>query len=119
MICYADRMTDSMKRAIDETPRRREHQEAFNREHGITPQTILKPVKDLELGEANPTKEGESEYEQWVLGEKLTPAQVTKRIESLRKEMFAAAKEREYEQAAVLRDRIQGLEQARLAFEGN
>ena len=118
VICYADRMTDSMKRAIDETRRRRAHQEAFNTEHGIIPKTILKPVKDLELGEANPTKEGESEYEQWILGEKLTPTQVTKRIENLRKEMFAAAKEREYEAAAVLRDRIQGLEQARLAFEG-
>ena len=118
VILYGDRITDSMKRAMDETERRRVLQKAHNEEHGIVPTTILKPVNDLELGGGNPQVEGETEYERWVLDEGISDKEVAQRIEGLRKDMFAAAKEREYEAAAVLRDRIQGLEQARLLMGG-
>ena len=103
VIMYGDRITDSMQRAIDETDRRRAVQEAYNAEHGITPTTIQKKVREL----IQTTKVAESPTPYTVkeikkLGKKETLALITK----LEKDMRAAAKALEYERAAELRDMI-------------
>jgi len=115
VIMYADRVTDSMRRAIDETNRRRAKQEAFNREHGITPQTIRKAI-DARLVEL-----AESDYVDLPLaaeeeGEYLSLAQIPKRVASLQKEMRKAAGDLEFERAAELRDEIQRLQERELAL---
>ena len=103
VIMYGDRITDSMRRAIEETDRRRAVQEAYNAEHGITPTSIQKKVKDL----IQTTKVAESQAayttkEVKKLGKKETLALITK----LEKDMRMAAKALEYERAAELRDII-------------
>ena len=103
VIMYGDRITDSMRRAIEETDRRRAVQEAYNAEHGITPTSIQKKVKDL----IQTTKVAESQApyttkEVKKLGKKETLALITK----LEKDMRVAAKALEYERAAELRDII-------------
>ena len=103
VIMYGDRITDSMRRAIEETDRRRAVQEAYNAEHGITPTSIQKKVKDL----IQTTKVAESQAsyttkEVKKLGRKETLALITK----LEKDMRVAAKALEYERAAELRDII-------------
>lgn len=103
VIMYGDRITDSMRRAIDETDRRRAVQEAYNAEHGITPTSIQKKVKDL----IQTTKVAESQAPYTTkdvkkLGKKETLALITK----LEKDMRVAAKALEYERAAELRDII-------------
>ena len=103
VIMYADRITDSMRRAISETDRRRSVQEAYNRQHGITPTSIQKTIRDL----IQTTKVAESPlpYETKQLkklGKKETLALVAK----LEKEMRAAAKALEFERAAELRDMV-------------
>ena len=106
-ILYADRITDSMKRAIDETQRRRAIQEVFNRENGITPQTIVKPIEAtlITASEADyfkvPTEVDEIED--------YSPANIEATITRLDVEMRAAAKRYEFERAAELRDRIKVL----------
>ncbi len=115
VILYGDKITESMRIAMEETERRREVQHAYNQEHGIVPQTILKPVAELELGEEGSEEESAAqEYSRWVLEEELSPKEVQKRIDALRAEMYEAAKVREYERAAALRDRLHGLEKASL-----
>ena len=103
VIMYGDRITDSMRRAIDETDRRRAVQEAYNVEHGITPTTIQKKVRELiqttKVAES-PTPYTTKEIKK--LGKKETLALITK----LEKDMRAAAKALEYERAAELRDMI-------------
>jgi len=102
VIMYADSVTDSMKKAITETNRRREIQQQYNSEHGIIPKTIVKKVADvLEIS----THE-ESDEENF---RKLTKAQRLELIEALTKEMKAAAKLLEFEHAAFLRDKINKL----------
>ena len=102
VIMYADVVTDSMEKAITETERRRAIQEKYNKEHGITPKTIIKKVSDIieisthSKDDAAPKK-------------KLTRAEREKLIEQLTKEMKAAAKLLEFEHAAYLRDRIKEL----------
>ena len=103
VVMYGDRITDSMRRAIEETDRRRAVQEAYNAEHGITPTSIQKKVKDL----IQTTKVAESQApyttkEVKKLGKKETLALITK----LEKDMRVAAKALEYERAAELRDII-------------
>ena len=103
VVMYGDRITDSMRRAIEETDRRRAVQEAYNAEHGITPTSIQKKVKDL----IQTTKVAESKApyttkEVKKLGKKETLALITK----LEKDMRVAAKALEYERAAELRDII-------------
>ena len=103
VIMYGDRITDSMRRAIDETDRRRAVQEAYNLRHGITPTTIQKKVREL----IQTTKVAESPTPYTVkeikkLGKKETLALITK----LEKDMRTAAKALEYERAAELRDMI-------------
>lgn len=104
-ILYADRITNSMKRAIEETNRRREKQKKFNEEHGITPKSVRKPIRELLALE-------ELDYVQ--LPVKLpkgikTEEDLIKRIEKLEKEMWEAAKNWEFEKAAKLRDEIKQL----------
>ena len=101
VVMYADTVTPSMRRAIDETERRRGIQDAFNKEHGIVPKTVIKSVRDLmsiSAGEDTAEKRGE------VQG--LTKQQKAERIARLEKEMREAAKMLEFELAAALRDQI-------------
>ena len=109
VIMYADKMTDSMQRAIDETARRRGIQEAYNKEHGIVPKTIIKEIRDLiaitkvaeETGEYTATS-----YEELSREEKATL------LLKLEKEMKDAAKALDFETAATLRDTILELKAA-------
>jgi excinuclease ABC subunit B len=111
-ILYADRVTVSMKRALDETQRRRAIQEQFNRENGITPQTIVKPIEAtlITASEADYFKVP-SEVEEI---EDYSPANIEATITRLEVEMRAAAKRFEFERAAELRDRIKVLREREL-----
>ncbi|HQK15442.1 MAG TPA: excinuclease ABC subunit UvrB [Anaerolineae bacterium] len=103
VIMYADTITDAMREAIDETNRRREKQMAYNQEHGIVPQTIIKEVHDLtERVRATTQKE----EERALKPEELEPAALEKLIRELEKEMKTAAENWEFEKAAALRDQI-------------
>ena len=103
VIMYADVVTDSMRKAITETNRRRKIQQAYNEAHGITPQTIKKAVRDL----ISITKEIESSSEDMSKDiESMSYAELTKQIQKLTKEMSSAAAELDFERAASLRDRI-------------
>lgn len=102
VIMYADSVTDSMKTAITETNRRREIQQAYNAEHGITPKTIVKKVSEvLEI-----STHKDSEFKNT---KQMTREQKRQLIDSLTKEMKAAAKLLEFEHAAYLRDKINKL----------
>ena len=111
-ILYADRTTASMKRALDETSRRRAIQEVFNRENGITPQTIVKPI------EATLITASEADYFKMPSEideiEDYSPANLEATIKRLEVEMRAAAKRFEFEKAAELRDRIKVLREREL-----
>ena len=111
-ILYADRMTDSMKRAIDETNRRRSIQEVYNRENGITPQTIVKPI------EATLITASEADYFKVPTDaeeiEDYAPEHLAETIARFEFEMRAAAKRFEFERAAELRDRIKVLKDRQL-----
>ena len=100
VIMYADNVTRSMEAAIGETNRRREKQRAYNEEHGITPKTIIKSVRNLlEIS-------GSADDETNETGVKLTASERRLMIEKLEKQMKEAAKMLEFELAAELRDRI-------------
>ena len=100
VIMYADNMTASMQAAIDETKRRRQIQDAYNKEHGVVPKTIIKSVRDL-IEISSPTAERKGRT-----GVKMTKAEKEKEIVRLEKQMKEAARMMEYEYAAVLRDQI-------------
>ena len=102
VIMYGDKITDSMQKAIDETNRRREIQMAFNREHGIVPKTILKPVH--EVMHSKETQEMSAAY--LKKKNKLGKKDKAKLLENLEKEMKQAAKELDFERAAQLRDML-------------
>ena len=101
VIMYADTMTDSMQKAINETNRRREIQESYNKKHGIIPKTIVKEVK--EVIHASETKEMAKKY---LKKKTHTQKDKEKLLASLRKEMNEAAKRMDFEKAAELRDMI-------------
>ncbi|HWI47828.1 MAG TPA: excinuclease ABC subunit UvrB [Rummeliibacillus sp.] len=105
VIMYADRMTDSMTKAIEETDRRREIQMAYNKEHGITPKTIQKEIRDV-IRATQAAEEPESYLTKVTNGKKLTKAEKTTLLESLEKEMKDTAKALDFERAAELRDTI-------------
>ncbi|MBQ1671827.1 MAG: excinuclease ABC subunit B [Treponema sp.] len=112
VVMYADRMSDAMKEAIDETRRRRSIQEAYNKEHGITPKTIRKAVEDILVHQKEDAEENASVTLE-VLKKSLNlfvPAQRKKLVEALKKEMADCAERLEYEQAAVYRDQIAEIE---------
>lgn len=112
VVMYADRMSDAMKEAIEETKHRREIQEAYNREHGITPQTIKKEITDIlehqkEEAEENAKITVETLKKTANLFDK---KQRAKLINALKQEMSECAERLEYEQAAALRDQIKEIE---------
>jgi excinuclease ABC subunit B len=109
VIMYADAVTDSMRRAIDETNRRRQVQQEYNTAHGITPQTIQKAIAEplaaiCEADYLTIPADGEGDEES------LPPALIAGRVADLRKQMREAAKQLEFERAAQLRDQIRTLE---------
>ncbi|MGA9173437.1 MAG: excinuclease ABC subunit UvrB [Thermoactinomyces sp.] len=104
VIMYADTVTDSMRRAIDETERRRKIQLEYNQKHGIVPQTIRKKVH--EIIEATKVAEQPAEYKTNKKAKALTKKERIKLIETLEKEMKNAAKNLNFERAAELRDLI-------------
>ena len=110
VIMYADRITDSMKRAMGETDRRREIQQAYNREHGITPQTIVKPI--VPLIETTFVAETAASYgdDTAKKKKKLSKKDKEKLVKSLLREMQQASRGMEFERAAELRDMIIELE---------
>ena len=100
VILYADGITPSMRAAMDETARRRRLQDAYNKQHGIVPKTIVKSVRDLiEISKPTEDIKGKS-------GVKMTKAEKEREIARLEKAMREAAKMMEFEYAAVLRDQI-------------
>ncbi len=117
-ILYADRMTGSMQRAIDETERRREKQMAFNEANGITPKGIRKSVADImegaqqipgKRGKSSTRKVAEPSGEYDVDLAKLTPAEQAKMMVRLEDEMYEAARNLEFEKAAAIRDELERL----------
>ena len=103
VIMYGDHMTDSMKKAIDETNRRRNIQQAYNEEHGIIPQTIKKEVRDL-ISITKKISEEEARFEKDP--ESMSTEELKALIEKVNKQMKKAAAELDFEQAAILRDRM-------------
>ena len=107
VILYADQITEAMRAAMDETERRREKQLAFNEEHGITPQTVKKKIRqgiEYELRAQKTARE--------VISQDETEYDVTEMITMMEKEMLAAAEALDFEKAAQLRDRIKELKDA-------
>ena len=114
-ILYADRITGSMARAINETERRRAKQIAFNQEHGITPKTIQKSIQDIMEGAYPGAQVAPRVYarvaEESAEYARLTPQQMAKRIKQLEEEMYRHARDLEFEQAAHVRDKIRALQE--------
>ncbi len=108
VIMYADRETESMRKAITVTRQRRAVQEAYNKQHGITPQTIVKAIEFVDYGEVElPGAKGK--------GKKPVPVEdLPREIARLKKEMFELAEKLEFEKAAAVRDRLKDLEQLAL-----
>lgn len=104
VIMYADKMTDSMKSAIDETDRRRAIQQKHNEQHGIIPASIVKSVRDL-TQRVHMVSEERAEYQAGSPAQ-LPKAELAKLIKELEKEMKAAAQALEFEKAALMRDQI-------------
>ena len=103
VIMYADVLTDSMKRAIGETERRRKLQQAYNEAHGITPKTIKKAVRDL-IAVSRAIAETEMQFEKDP--ESMTKKELSAVIKKVEKQMRAAAADLNFEQAAELRDKL-------------
>ena len=107
VIMYADRLTDSMKRAIDETNRRRAKQVAFNEAHGIQPVSIYKAVRDLtDQLSARAVAETRSDYKVHEKAAAMPKSEFNRVIAELEKQMKEAAKNLEFEKAATMRDQI-------------
>src|SRR6185295_19156129 len=123
-ILYADRITGSMQRAMDETDRRRNAQISYNNEHGLTPVSIRKKVTDvMEGARADTTDFG------YKMGKKkrgaeeaapnlrlLSPAQIVREIKRLEAQMFKHARNLEFEEAARIRDTIEKMKQLELGL---
>jgi len=109
-ILYADRMTDSMRQAIGETSRRRAIQETYNRDHDITPQSIIKSV-DMQLARIIEADYLTVPADEPVIGEITSEAQMVQAIAQLETQMREAAKNFEFERAASIRDRVRALKQ--------
>jgi excinuclease ABC subunit B len=104
VIMYADKITKSMRIAIDETNRRRSIQQAYNEKHGITPQTIRKEIR--KVIEATRVAEEKAPYGVSNVSSKMSKTERQKLLAKLEKEMKQAAKELQFERAAQLRDLI-------------
>ena len=112
VIMYADKVTKSMRVAIQETDRRRELQRVHNEEHGITPRTVKRAILDFS------SSLSKQDQQQGSAGEELSlpPSEIPRVVEALRKEMYEASEALEYEKAANLRDRIRELTEAELTL---
>jgi len=114
-ILYADKITGSMQRAIDETNRRREKQMAFNQAHGITPTTIKKSVADILEGAYPGSPKSAKQYakvaEEQAEYANMTPKQMAKRIKQLEDKMYQHARDLEFEEAAKVRDQVKKLQE--------
>ncbi len=117
VIMYADKVTNSMQKAMDETARRREKQIAYNEAHGITPKGVKKAIKDIMEGAYG------TGHKQGVYGKVaepaieylgLSPAQLAKKIKSLEQQMYKHAQNMEFEEAARLRDKIREIQDSAL-----
>jgi excinuclease ABC subunit B len=117
-IMYAERMTGSMQRAIEETDRRRKRQVAYNLEHGITPRGITKAVMDIMEGARSeaPVPGERGRRGKALTAADLKPEALVKQIKRLEGEMFKKARNLEFEDAARLRDEIERLKQLELGF---
>ena len=119
-ILYADRITGSMRQAMDETERRRNKQRAYNDEHGITPRGVAKSVKNIIDGvqpggyeRKGGRKTGKERYaiaEEIKKYGAMNPSEVSKQLEILEKEMYEHARNLEFEQAAAIRDKIEQID---------
>ena len=120
-ILYADRITDSMRRAIDETERRRAKQIAFNAERGITPRSVVKQVRDLIDGvyseKASKAAAQQDMQRSWT--EAMSEKDLAKEIKRLEKSMLEHAKNLEFEQAARVRDQLAALREKVLGGAGH
>ncbi|MFC3679587.1 excinuclease ABC subunit UvrB [Bacterioplanoides pacificum] len=121
-ILYADRITDSMQRAMDETDRRREKQLAFNAEHGITPRGVTKSVEDILEAAPAPGSKGKGKGRSRKVAEPaggyavddwkaLPAAKLVERVAEVEDQMFKAAKDLDFEEAARLRDLLHEMKQ--------
>lgn len=108
VIMYADTVTPSMEAAIRETERRRSIQEKYNKDHGITPKTIIKPITDVAAFTA--AEKVAEDAEKAVDAKKLSPKQLDDLIKELTAEMKRASKNLDFEYAATLRDRIKEIQ---------
>ena len=119
-ILYADRITGSMQRALDETDRRRRKQRAYNEEHGITPRGVEKAVADIMEGAYNEGAVAPRQYaevaEELIQYAVMPPAKLAALIKKLEQQMLAHAKNLEFEEAAKLRDRIQHIREVNLGM---
>ena len=111
VILYADKMTPSLTQALQETNRRREKQQVYNTEHGITPQSVHKEITDI----LEATREQKDSPPQ-PLADSAPDVNLHRKIETLRKRMHSAAADLEFEDAARLRDQIQALEKSDLGL---
>jgi len=113
-ILYADTITGSIKRAIDVTNQRREKQMAFNKQHGITPKTVVKAVADIMEGAYSPYKGKAREFakvaEETIEYASMTSEQLRKKLKQMEEQMYRHAQNLEFEEAARLRDEIQHIQ---------
>ena len=115
VIMYADTITDSMRMAIEETQRRREIQQSYNEEHGITPTTIKKAVRGL-IAISKAAIEDEEDFRKDP--ESMDTQELKKLVKELTKQMHQAAAELNFEEAMRLRDRMIEIKQMLLELEG-
>ncbi|WP_299315705.1 excinuclease ABC subunit UvrB [uncultured Halomonas sp.] len=123
-ILYGDRVTDSMRRAMEETERRRAKQIAFNEEHGITPTTVTRSVADILEAAQAPGRKGKGRRGERKVAEPeaiydpadLSPQQLAQELTRVEDAMFEAAQNLEFEEAARLRDRLHQLKERQLAL---
>ena len=116
-ILYADKVTGSMQRAIEETDRRREKQQAYNKAHGITPRSVKKAVMDImegALGQGGGPRSFAKVADELATYGHLSPAELAKQVKALEKQMYAHARNLEFEEAARLRDQIKHMEAGNL-----
>lgn len=114
-ILYADHVTGSMKRAMDETERRRSKQVAYNKEHGIVPKTVKKSVKDILEGAYPGGMKGVKKVgkvaDEMAEYHHLSPKEMGKKLQQLEQQMYQHARDLEFEEAAAVRDQIASLKQ--------
>jgi excinuclease ABC subunit B len=120
-ILYADRITNSMQKAIEETDRRRQKQVEYNAAHGITPQSVIRAVMDVMEGARVDPDSLKARGKQRRVAEEaaeyaaLTPAQFASRVKALEQKMYKHARDLEFEEAAAVRDQLRRLREAGFA----